>query len=396
VLEQFRTPDPGLRIRGVRNVRNDAVALVEEFGSIMIFLGKTMGRASVALAISLQCLFAGSAAAQLDGVVTRGGGAPLEGVSVEAWSDDLRVGATMTDAQGRFSFPELISFSTVLLRAGALGFETREVVILDGLLTYEIELAVAPLAIEGLVVTMEEATCEDGREDDLARRLWEYARIQYGGLMDTLGVATYLSEADTVVPLSEFDDLQLPELNLSQRGSSSLLRFNWTRRIDREGYAFAIRRLDGAAPYDSWVYPPLEADFAPHFVDDAFGDRHRFVVDDANSDGWLLAYCPKDGGKPSIKGTITLARDTTFAAVDWIFETPEPLEHAGGRAYFPPIVAGSGPSYLLPSEAVIWRAIPTGDYLQSYQRYEDWRVAPGDSVPLLPLRREGTGADVSR
>ena len=372
------------------------MALVEELGSIMMFLGKVTGRAGFALAISFQCFFAGSAAAQLDGVVTRAGGLPLEGVSVEAWSDDLRIGATMTDAQGRFSFPELISFATVSLRAGALGFESQEVVILDGLLTYEIELAVAPLAIDGLVVTMEESTCEDGRDDDLARRLWEYARVRYGGLMDTLGIATYLAEADTVVPLSEFDDLQLPELNLSQRGSSSLLRFNWTRRIDREGYAFAVRRLDGAAPYDSWVYPPLEADFAPHFVDDAFGDRHRFVVDDVNSGGWLLAYCPKDGGKPSIKGTITLARDTTFAAVDWIFETPEPLEHAGGRAYFPPVIAGSGPNYLLPTEAVIWRAVPTGDYLQSYQRYENWRVAPGDSVPLLPLRREGAGADVSR
>ncbi len=372
------------------------MAAVEEGGSIMMILGKTTSRAGVALAISFQCLFAGSATAQLDGVVTRAGGMPLGGVSVEAWSEDLRVGATMTDARGRFSFPELISFSTVLLRVGALGFETQEVAIRAGLVTYQIELEVAPLAIDGLVVTMEEATCEDGREDDLARRLWEYARIRYGGLMDTLGVATYLAEADTVVPLSEFDDLQLPALNLSQRGSSSLLRFNWTRRIDREGYAFEIRRLEGAAPYDSWVYPPLEADFAPHFVDDAFGDRHRFVVDDESSDGWLLAYCPKDDGKPTIKGTITLARDTTFAAVDWIFQTPEPLEHAGGRAYFPPILSGSGPSYLLPSEAVIWREVPTGDYLQSYQRYEDWRVVPGDSVPLLPLRREADGADINR
>jgi hypothetical protein len=302
----------------------------------------------------------------------------------------------MTDAQGRFSFPELIAFSTVMLRAGALGFESTEVVIEDGVFTYQIELAVAPLALDGLVVTMEEATCEEGRDDDLARELWEHARSRYGGLMDTLGVATYLAEADTIVPLSEFEDLLLPALNLSQRGSASILRFNWTRRIDREGYAFAIRRLDGAAPYDSWVYPPLEADFAPHFVDDVFGERHRFVVDDADEDGWLLAYCPKNDGKPSIRGTITLARDTTFSVVDWIFETPEPLEHAGGRAHFPPVVAGAGTTYLLPTEAVIWRAVPTGDYLQSYQRYEDWRVAPGDSLPLLPLRRETDGSDANR
>ena len=352
--------------------------------------------AALVFAFAAQCLLAGSATAQIDGRVTRAGSLPLEGVSVEAWSADRRVGATMTSPRGLFYFPELISFSTVSLRASALGFEAKEVLILDGVLSYEIELSVAPLVLEGLVVTMEEATCEQGRDDDRGRDLWEYARVRYGGLMDTLGVATYLAEADTVVPLSEIGDLQLPELNLSQRGSSSLLRFNWTRRIDREGYAFKIRRIAGGAAYDSWVYPPLEADFAPHFVDEVFGERHRFVIDDEGPDGWLLAYCPKDGGKPSIKGTITLARDTTFASVDWVFNTPEPLEHAGGRAFFPPVLVGSGPNYLLPSEALIWRIVPTGDYLQSYQRYEDWRIAPGDSVPLLPLRRDRDGADVSR
>jgi hypothetical protein len=366
-----------------------------------IFLIKVAGPRGIALAVvaqfAAQCFIAGSAAAQLDGVVTRAGGSPIEGVSVEAWSVDRRVGATLTDALGTFSFSEEIASSTVRLRLGALGFEVEEVAVRGGLITYEIELTEAPLAVEGLVVTMEEATCEMGREDAEGRRLWQLARIRYDGLMDTLGVATYLAEADTIVPLSRLGSLQLPVLNLSQRGSSSLLRFNWTRRIDREGYAFAVRRTDGGRPYDSWVYPPLEADFAPHFVDEVFGERHRFVIEDEGPDGWLLAYCPKKTDKPSIKGTITLARDTTFASVDWLFETPEPVEHAGGRAYFTPILPGSVRlSHLLPAEAVIWRAVPAGDYLQSYQRYEDWRVAPGDSVPLLPLRREHGGPGVSR
>ena len=360
------------------------------------FLVRIVGRRGVALAFAAQCFIVVGATAQIDGLITRAGGVPLEGVSVEAWSVDRRVGATMTDAQGVFSFTETIALSTVRLRFGALGFEVGELAVRGGVRTYDIELTEAPLAVEGLVVTMEEATCEMGREDARGRQLWQYARIRYDGLMDTLGIATYLAEADTIVPLAELGSLKLPPLNLSQRGSSSLLRFNWTRRIDRDGYAFAIRRMDGAAPYDSWVYPPLEADFAPHFVDDVFGERHRFVIEDEGPDGWQLAYCPKDTGKPSIKGTITLARDTTFAAVDWLFETPEPMEHAGGRAYFTPILSRAVLSHLLPSEAVVWRAVPAGDYLQSYQRYEDWRVAPGDSVPLLPLRRERSGAGVGR
>ena len=358
---------------------------------------RAAGRRGVALAFVAQCLLAGAAVAQIGGVVTRGGGIPVEGVSVEAWSANRRVAATMTDELGAFSFSETMALNAVMLRASALGFEVVELRLQSGLTSYVIELTEAPLAVEGLVVTMEEATCEMGRDDERGRKLWQYARIRYDGLMDTLGVATYLAEADTIVPLSELGALQLPELNLSQRGSSSLLRFNWTRRIDRDGYAFSIRRMEETGPYDSWVYPPLEADFAPHFADDVFGERHRFVIDDEGPDGWQLAYCPKDTGKPSIKGTITLARDTTFAEVDWLFDTPEPMEHAGGRASFPPILPGSALlSHLLPTEAVIWRAVPTGDYLQSYQRYENWMVAPGDSVPLLPLRRERGGAAVIR
>jgi hypothetical protein len=358
------------------------------------------GPKAIAFAVTAQCvahLIAGSVAAQIEGVVTRAGGSPVEGVSVEAWSVDARVGAVQTDALGTFTFPEEIAPITVLLRLSALGFEVNEVAIRAGVVSYEIELTEEPLAVEGLVVTMEETTCEQGREDDAARRLWQLARIRYDGLMDTLGIATYLAEADTIVPLSRLGALELPVLNLSQRGSSSLLRFSWTRRIDREGYAFSIRRIEGGKSFDSWVYPPLEADFAPHFADDVFGERHRFVIESESADGWQLAYCPKSLDKPSIKGTITLARDTTFAAVDWLFQTPDPDEHAGGRAFFTPIPPGiMRLGHLLPSEAVTWRAVPAGDYLQSYQRFEEWRVAPGDSVPLLPLRRERGGTGVSR
>jgi hypothetical protein len=360
------------------------------------FVLRAVGRRGVLLAFVVQCFFATSALAQISGVVTRAGGQPVESASVEAWSVDRRVAATLTDEVGAFSFTAAMSANTVMLRVSALGFDVTELTIQGTLGTYEIQLADAPLAVEGLVVTMEEATCEMGREDQRGRVLWQYARFRYDGLMDTLGVATYLAEADTIVPLSELGALQLPALNLSQRGSSSLLRFNWTRRINRDGYAVSIRRMDATGPYDSWVYPPLEADFAPHFADEVFGERHRFVIDDEGPDGWLLAYCPKDTGKPSIKGTITLARDTTFAAIDWLFQTPEPVEHAGGRAFFRPILSRAVLSHLLPAEAVVWRAVPAGDYLQSYQRYEDWRVVPGDSVPQLPLRRELGGGGVSR
>ena len=69
----------------------------------MTFLVKVAGRRGFAFAFVAQCFLVGSAAAQISGVVTRAGGIPLDGVSVEAWSVDRRVGATITDAQGVYS-----------------------------------------------------------------------------------------------------------------------------------------------------------------------------------------------------------------------------------------------------------------------------------------------------
>ena len=355
-------------------------------------VGRLIGRTLLFLLL-LPAAWAQETSAQLTGVVRTSGGVALEGVAVEVWTASTRIAADLTDPEGRFFFPESIAFQAVTLAAGALGFLTQEVRVLEGVREYEIELEEDPLVLEGLVVTTEMATCEDGREDPQAQQLWQLARLKYHGVMDTLGVATYLAEADTIVPLSKLGPLDLPVLALSQRSSSSLLRFSWTRRLERDGYAFKVRRVDGTRSYDSWVYAPLDADFAPHFVDDGFGERHRIVVEDEREDGWTLAYCPKKDDKPSIKGTITVARDTTFRAIEWLFQTPEPVEHAGGRAVFRAPLPGDRLTYMLPSEAIVWRQMPDGQYEQRYQRFEDWLVAPGDSVPALPLRRSDRWRD---
>ena len=329
--------------------------------------------------------------AQIFGLVTTQDGRPMEAVAVEAWSVDGRIAATMTDERGRFFFLEDVAARTVTLRASALGFEPVRVTVDPGVTRFEIRLDAQPILLEGLVVSTEGDLCTR-RDDDVARRLWERSRSRYHGALDTLGVATYLAEADTVVPREKLGPLQLPELALSQRSSSSLRRFSWARRVKRDGYAFMVRRTDADHLYESWVYAPLEADFTSHFVHELFGDNHRFVMADEADDGWTVAFCPKDDGKPFIKGTIAMAIDTTIQWVEWAFHTPEPMEHAGGRASFAPVTRGPNQTYPLPAEALVWWQTPDGDYFQKYQRYENWIVAPGDSVPQLPLRRD-SGAE---
>ena len=338
-------------------------------------------------ALLMAALLPTGVAAQIFGFVATQDGRPMEAVSIEAWTADRRIAATMTDDRGRFFFIENVAVQIVSIRASALGFEPVRITVDAGVTRYEIRLDAEPLAIEGLVVSAEGDICTR-RDDKNARSLWEIARSRYHGALDTLGVATYLAEADTVVPREQLGPLQLPELALSQRSSSSLRRFSWARRIKRDGYAFMVKRTDADHPYDSWVYAPLEADWTSHFVQELFGKNHRFILADEADDGWTLAFCPKDDDKPTIKGTIAMAADTTIQWVEWAFDTPEPVEHAGGRASFAPVTLGPEQTYPLPAEALVWWQMPDGDYFQRYQRYENWIVAPGDSVPQLPLRRD--------
>ena len=324
--------------------------------------------------------------AQVSGTVKTSGGDPVSGVTIEAWSQTRRIAAVLSETDGRFRFSGDVEASIFLLRAAGLGFERAELIIEDEVKEYHFVLTEDPLVIDGLVVITNQEFCEFQQGDVSAERLWEQARLRYSGLMDTLGIASYLAEADTVVSITELGTLQLPDLNLSQRGSSSLLRFSWTRRISRQGYAFSTRATDGVKVYQSWVYPPLEADFAPHFIDELFGERHYLRILDESPEGWRVSFCPKDDDYPSISGIIALAPDTTFATIRWSFDTPEPIENAGGSILFSPVSPGDSALYLLPREAITWKSLPDGYYLQKYQRYEAWHVAPGDSVPLLPLR----------
>ena len=330
-------------------------------------------------------------AGQLTGFVQTASGVHVSGVTVEGWKETQRVAAVLSDSTGAFVFPEAVAANIHRLRASGLGFEVTEIVVDDPSGKFIIVMTEDPLVIDGLVVVTNQNMCEFPQGDVRARFLWEQASGKYHGIMDTLGVASYLAEADTVISISELGNLVLPDLNLNQRGSSSLLRFSWTRRISRQGYAFSTRATDGIEVYESWVYPPLEADFAPHFIDDMFGEKHYIRILEEKPEGWRLSFCPKSDNDPSISGSMVLAPDTTVVAIRWSFKTPEPLENSGGSAFFPPVLLDRESSYLLPREAITWKILPSGDYLQKYQRYEQWHVAPGDSVPLLPLRHEPGG-----
>lgn len=341
-------------------------------------------------------LAAGSAGAQetisgqITGVVLDGSGTPVANVRVEALQRGELLDTQVSEDNGRFAFDRATIVGATTIRATLLGFRPVSVPVLDETRRYVIQIGMPIASLEGLVVSSEREVCrlDDNRD---ARALWEATRARYAPARDLeeRGVASYVSAAVSVGNADPTASLDLPGQALARHGSSSLLRFSWRRRVERDGYAYRIRRSDSDRAYDSWAYAPLDADFAPHFVDESFGELHKFVLVESESSGSALTFCPRDDRNPGILGKLQIGAEGALQSAEWVFRTPDPIEDAGGRAVFMDAeVAGDEP-FLLPLESMSWRRLPPGEFYKRQQRFEQWIVVPGDSVPFLP-QRNGT------
>lgn len=327
------------------------------------------------------------AGAQLRGVVVSDDDQPLEGVVVEAWGERGWIASAVTDAAGAFDFPPEVGETVTELRAGRMSFRSARVRVRPGNSSYVLRMDEDPILLPSLVVETARDFCAGRSDEAAARELWEAVRARYAGVMDTLGVATYTATAERIVAPDSIGLMATPEEVTGQRSSASLLRFSWTRRARRSGYAFPTWRVVEESSFRSWVYAPLEADFAPHFVDQAFGDLHALFLLESGPDEILIGFCPFEDDHPAIEGRLEIRPDTTLAGAAWVFRTPEPVEHAGGRVSFGPASASPERNFPLPTEGLFWRRVASGDFWERHERFLDWKVAAGDSVPFLPQRR---------
>ena len=325
-------------------------------------------------------------AAVVEGVVLEPSGAPVVAARVELLSGPRVLAVDRTNAEGGFRLETDDDWVPGwLVRAERLGFQSAELELSSGTAAVEMVLAPAPLPLPGFEVIGDRDICAAG-DDRSAREIWEVAAQRHAGGLDTVGVASYTRvRTDTLAGQGSVGS-GVEGAAPGQRASAPLLRLGWNRRVDREGYAFPVRRTDNTGSYDSWGYPPLEADFSSHFVADLFGDLHDFQLEVGDEEGWILHFCAREQDDPYLDGVLEVGPDTLIYRAEWRFYTDEPDEGAGGWARFPPPVDGGTSPPLLPSESLTWKGLPNGQIVRRAQWYEGWIIAAGDSVPFLPVR----------
>ena len=326
-------------------------------------------------------------AAIVEGVVLESSGEPVVAARVELWSGTRVLVADRTDAEGRFRLETDDDWAPGwTVRAERLGYQSVELELASGTTSVEIVLGSAPLPLPGFEVVGDRDICS-ADDNRAAREIWEVAARRHSGGLDTVGVASYTRVRTDTLSDQGSAGSGLEGTEPGQRASAPLLRLSWNRRVDREGYAFPVRRTNSTGSYDSWGYPPLEADFSSHFAAESFGDLHDFLIETQDDDGWILHFCAREQDDPYLDGVLEVGPDTLIFRAEWRFHTEEPNEAAGGWARFPPATGDLASPPLLPSESVIWKRLPNGEMVRRAQWYEGWVIAAGDSVPFLPQRR---------
>ena len=186
-------------------------------------------------------------------------------------------------------------------------------------------------------------------------------------------------------------------------------------RVPVEGYAWPplyIGGMTGGRVF-RWAYAGLDDAHAYHFATEAFGDLHDFVIvgglepgssgvgsEVGSSPPVTVAFCPKGTGPgPSIRGVVTLIPGERLTSAEWLFETPDKDEGAGGRVVFQDYRDTLGATHLMASRGVFFHSgtdSPHPDLERTYVRevteYTEWSVHLTEGHPCKP--RDGRGYTV--
>lgn len=220
-----------------------------------------------------------------------------------------------------------LGFRTLIIQADALP--------IDGMLVLEPQ----PVGIEGLEVQARGSICPIEPEG-VARALW--AEVAAGYAQDTRtrrlsgtsrqGAGSvserylYRVETDGLGVTEDFIDPSV--YRAVDRRTRSLESF-----VETDGYVWDPPRVTYGRRTLAWVYPHFETVHAYHFATPEFGRVHDFRVVTERYGRVILTFCPRPG-RSGLRGLLEIVPGNRFVHAEWLFETRDPDEGAGGEVVF--------------------------------------------------------------
>jgi hypothetical protein len=333
-------------------------------------------------ALVAQLATAAAVDAQVVGAVVDATGKPVAGADVELWAPGIRLASTITSRDGRFAFQSMAPTDATTVYASHVGYLSATELIRSRD-TLVVTLERTPIVLPAISVHVPRAECGES-DNGAARELWQQARQHYATDTTERSIQARLQTNTRVVPAAQVGVVDVSMTGMAVRGSSARFIALWRELFTTGRYVRALPEGDLSGVYGDWRYPPLEAELAIHFVEDLFGELHRFGRPVFSGTGWRVPFCPASISLAGITGVFRLGIDSHIESIEWRYDDTETKERAGGRVVFPAPAQSFATVALLPIEGLFWRERFPDTFVQVYSRFDEWLLTDGPLQPMKP------------
>lgn len=316
-------------------------------------------------------LLATSARAQVTVQVRDSAAAPIAAARVELWTARALVAARSTDAQGLASFSAVGAQVATSLVVRSIGFSPARQSLAEGQATVVVTMSRLAQALPAATIRAVAQACPQ-TDDPGARELWRAVSVRYRAPTGA-GRFTRFEQHESQVAEHEVGSYDNRPLVQGTRAYTAAGMSGGASHVARRGYAYPLGRLHNNPLLGAWSYPALEAELGEHFVSAGFGASHTFTVVSRSASVATLRFCARDRRRSGLDGTMRIAGSDGMLDARWRYWNPaDGAESAGGEATF---VAASQetPAPLFTISGLFWRKLPSGRYVQRWQRYQEWQ-----------------------
>ena len=310
-------------------------------------------------------------------------GTPIPSANVELWSATVRVAVRVTDHAGiaRFSAGDRARSEAVIARR--IGFRPGHLSI-SGSDTMVVRMEAFQGSLPSVTVVAARRACPRAEDPEAVHR-WRMSAAQYQS-PSTTGRKADVEWRRATITEGDVGTIDLGSPSTGWRFYTHAGMIGARNGLAKGGY---VRPLSGSHSYDdfgTWRYPALHAELAGHFADPSFADQHTMSMGPSGGQTTLVEFCARDRNRSGLDGSLRIDASGALLDARWTYWNPvRGSEQAGGEvAFAPPSRPGMGP--LFSASGLFWRRLPSGMYLQSWQRYSEWELLP-DTLGISSARR---------
>ena len=339
------------------------------------------------LALLLLSLCSSSAAAQLRVTVVDSAGRALAGARVELWSVATLITVRTADLEGVAAFTEAETARATDALARSVGYAPTRASIAgtDGALTLRLQRLAQSLP--AVTIASVARSCPQ-REQPEARAVWRRVSARYRE-PSYEGRSSTIEQRQGTVDERDVGFFYESELRTGSRAYTAAGMQGGIRQIERRGYLYALDSTHTLELFGGWRYPAIEAELSGHFATEQFGQRHDFAEVSRSGSTVTLRFCARDRSGNGLDGTLQLSEAEGFVEARWRFWNPrDRVEQAGGAATFASASPDAPPAPLTSTSGLFWRRLPSGKFIQRWQRFHEWTLleaSDGAAEPEAPL-----------